>query len=94
MIRANNGLVGSSTDPPGGSTVSMQLPRTRVVRSIVIVLGWVCMVSGAAVAMHEFVGVYNIYQIVFYLTPKRQHYICQSGFQITFHYNHVKLESP
>ena len=57
MIRGNDGHVGSSTDPPGGSTVIMLHPRTRVVRTVVIVLGWVCMVSDAAVAMHEFAGV-------------------------------------
>ena len=70
----------------------MQHPRTRVVRTVVIVLGWVCIVSDAAVAMHEFASVYNIYQIAFlYLTPKQ--YICQSGVKVTLRYNHVKLES-
>ena len=65
MIRENDGHVGSTTDPPGGSTVIKAHSRTRVVRTVVIVLGWVCIVSEAAVAMHEFADVYNIYQIVF-----------------------------
>ena len=70
MIRGNDGHVGSSTDPPGGGTVIMQHPRTRVVRTVVIVLGWVCLVSDAAVAIHEFAGVYNTYQIVFVFDTK------------------------
>ena len=61
MLRANDGHVGSSTDPPGGSTVIMQNSRTRMVRTVVIVLGMVCIVSDAAVAMYEFAGTYNIY---------------------------------
>ena len=60
-LRGNDGHVGSSTNPPGGSIGIMQNSRTRMVRTVVIILGVVCIVSEAAVTMHEFAGTYNIY---------------------------------